>query len=262
MEEEYTFVYVEDKTYKWFHDRSIQELLMKWSMKGNFKLQTYCFNQPFQPYQKQVLADAFFGDPIVTSTLQGMSLNNTWAPVGVTATSVDVELVPCSVTTMSMFSCLQNSSNGIVRGDGWLMQCPYDEIDNYTVTDELRNMLINNECPNYKLISEEHRTEFLFHLFKHLCLGGQWCQYEDNIKPYLSTTKLLYKDIIRVQKNPATKEVSVVSTVLKVVARENDRMAYFPCNPENEQNFAYLIVDPLNQQITTLVHHYGGTFQC
>lgn len=30
MEEEYTFVYVEDKTYKWFHDRSIQELLMKW----------------------------------------------------------------------------------------------------------------------------------------------------------------------------------------------------------------------------------------
>lgn len=51
-------------------------------MKGNFKLQTYCFNQPFQPYQKQVLADAFFSDPIVTSTLQGMSLNNTWAPVG------------------------------------------------------------------------------------------------------------------------------------------------------------------------------------
>lgn len=60
--------------------------------------------------------------------------------IGVTATSVDVELVPCSVTTMSMFSCLQDSSNGIVRSDGWLVQCPHDEIDNYTVTDELRNV--------------------------------------------------------------------------------------------------------------------------
>jgi len=58
-------------------------------------------------------------------------------------------------------------------------------------------MLINHECPNYKLISEVHRNEFLFRLFKHLCLGGQWCQYEDNIKPYLNTTKVLYKDIIR-----------------------------------------------------------------
>jgi hypothetical protein len=65
-----------------------------------------------------------------------------------------------------------------------------------------------------------------------------------------------------VQKDPAIKELSIASVVLKVVARDNDRMAYFPRNPENEQNFAYLIVDPLNRQITTLVHHYGGTFQC
>jgi hypothetical protein len=60
--------------------------------------------------------------------------------LGITATSVDVEVVPCSLTSMSMFSCLQDSSNGIVRGDGWLVQCPYDEIDNYIVADELRNV--------------------------------------------------------------------------------------------------------------------------
>jgi hypothetical protein len=66
----------------------------------------------------------------------------------------------------------------------------------------------------------------------------------------------------RVQKHPATKELSIASVVLKVVARGNDSLAYFPCYPENEQNFAYLIVDPMNRQIITLVHHYGGTFQC
>jgi len=52
------------------------------SMKGNLKLQTYCFNQPFQPYKKQEFANAFFQDPLIASTLQGMSLANSWAPVG------------------------------------------------------------------------------------------------------------------------------------------------------------------------------------
>jgi hypothetical protein len=51
-------------------------------MKGNLKFQTYCFNQSFQSYQKQALADAFFRDPVIASTLQGMSLSNSWAPVG------------------------------------------------------------------------------------------------------------------------------------------------------------------------------------
>jgi hypothetical protein len=65
-----------------------------------------------------------------------------------------------------------------------------------------------------------------------------------------------------VKKEPSTKELVIASLVLKVVARENDGMAYFPRNTENEQNFAYLIVDPFNREITTVVHHYGGTFQC
>jgi hypothetical protein len=65
----------------------------------------------------------------------------------------------------------------------------------------------------------------------------------------------------RVQKHPATKEVTIASVVLKVVARGTDGTAYFPRNPEIEQNFAYLVVDPYNRQITTLVHHYGGAFQ-
>jgi len=58
------------------------------SMKGNLKIQTYCFNQPFQLYQKQELADAFFQDPIVVSTLLGMSLSKSWAPVGKLVTTV------------------------------------------------------------------------------------------------------------------------------------------------------------------------------
>lgn len=56
------------------------------------------------------------------------------------AAFVDVEGVSCGATTMGMFSCLQDTSNGIVSNEGWLVQCPYDEVDNYPVTDELRNV--------------------------------------------------------------------------------------------------------------------------
>jgi hypothetical protein len=65
---------------------------------------------------------------------------------GVTAACVDVEHVPCSATTMAMFSCLQDPSNGIVRSDGSIVQREYEEIDNYTVADELRNVRTRLFC--------------------------------------------------------------------------------------------------------------------
>lgn len=66
--------------------------------------------------------------------------------LGVTATYVDVEHIPCSATTMALFSCLQDSSNCIVRSDGWIVQREYEEIDNYTVADELRNVRTRLFC--------------------------------------------------------------------------------------------------------------------
>ena len=41
------------------------------------------------------------------------------------------------------------------------------------------------------------QSEFLFRLFRHLALGGRWCQYEDNVQPYLDVTKLIYKELVR-----------------------------------------------------------------
>ena len=49
----------------------------------------------------------------------------------------------------------------------------------------------------YDIFSEDDRSEFVFILLKHLCLGGAVCQYEDDIKPYLDTVKSLYKELIR-----------------------------------------------------------------
>ena len=53
------------------------------------------------------------------------------------------------------------------------------------------------DSDNYDIFNESDRKEFLFHLFKHLCLGGEVCQFEDNVQIYLDFTKLLYKDLVR-----------------------------------------------------------------
>ena len=58
-------------------------------------------------------------------------------------------------------------------------------------------MLLNEDSDSYCTFNESDREQFLFNLFEHLCLGGQICQYEDTIDPYLDITKQLYKDLIR-----------------------------------------------------------------
>jgi cilia- and flagella-associated protein 300 len=65
------------------------------------------------------------------------------------------------------------------------------------VSDELRKCLLMEEFDSYSTFSAEDRKEFIFHIFKALCLGGRLCQFEDSAKPYLEATKKTYKDLIR-----------------------------------------------------------------
>ena len=58
-------------------------------------------------------------------------------------------------------------------------------------------MLLSDESDHFDLYSETEKREFLFVLFRHLCLGGAVCQYEDNVKPYQDVTKQIYKDLVR-----------------------------------------------------------------
>lgn len=58
-------------------------------------------------------------------------------------------------------------------------------------------VLLVEDSDHYDLFSYLEREEFLFCLFKHLCLGGALCQYEDELGPYLEATKAIYKDLVR-----------------------------------------------------------------
>ncbi|KAM3596887.1 uncharacterized protein V6R79_022145 [Siganus canaliculatus] len=255
FEQTFSFSPLPSKTFSFLQDKDTLTLFMKWSMLGRISAQSYNFDQTFNSYNSERFALCFFRDPDVLSSLSTELKAGTWVPLEKSALSVDVEVVPCTQISMDLFGPVYTC--GILRPSGHIVKCLHDVYSDY---DELRQMLQDEDSENYYAIGRKERAEFLFRLFKHLCLGGELCQYEDTVDPYISTTKQIYKDLISVQKDPETKKISVVSTVLKVVAYDESGHCY-PGRREDGQTFAYLIIDPVKRHVTLLQHCYGvGSF--
>lgn len=251
FEKTFSFNSLSSKKFPFLQNRETLSLLMKWSMLGRLSAQVYSFDQCFCPYNSERFALCFFTDPTVVSSLKKLEAG-AWVPLEKPAVSVKVELVPCSKVSLELFDPIH--SCGILRPNGHIVKCFHEVYPDY---DELRQMLQDEESEHYYVISRDEREEFLFRLFKHLCLGGELCQNEETIEPYMSTTKQIYKDLISVQKDPETKKINIVSKVLKVTAFDESGPC-FPGRPEEEeQTFAYLIVDPYKRHVTLFYHFFG-----
>lgn len=255
----FSFQFLQSKKFSSIESKESQELFLKWSMKGRICAQMYSFDQSFQAYEKDSFVLDFLTDPNVLHTLKVVSSSGELSSLGVKATSVTAEVVPCTILSMTFFDRLQDDN--VVRESGAIQKCFDEYYQDMIVSDELRKMLIIDDSDHYCLYSDTEREELLFNIFKHICLGGKLCQYEDNIEPYLDITKQIYKDFISVQKNPETKELNILSHVFKITAKSDDFLIY-PADTEHEQNFAYLIVDPLKRHVIVFSHSYGtGVFE-
>ncbi|XP_047934190.2 cilia- and flagella-associated protein 300 isoform X3 [Anser cygnoides] len=255
----FAFCPLPQKAFPCLQDRDIRDRLLKWSMHGRITAQAFSFDQQFKPYQKDEFVLAFFNDPNVKSSLKLLSPSGQWTTLGSKVTKIEAIVVPCTQISMSFFDRLY--TEGIVRETGHIVKC-YDEYyDDILISDELRKVLLLEDSDHYDLFSQSDRKEFLFCLFKHLCIGGALCQFEDMLGPYLETTKALYKDLVSVQKNPETKEISITSTVFRVSAYDEAGLRY-PSGRRHEQTFSYLAVDPCRRHVHALYHCYGGSALC
>ncbi|XP_021236763.1 uncharacterized protein C11orf70 homolog isoform X4 [Numida meleagris] len=224
-------------------------------MQGRIAVQAFSFDQQFKPYQKDEFVMAFFNDQNVNSNLKLLSASGQWTTLGSKVTAVEATLVPCTQISMSFFDRLY--TEGVVRENGVIVKC-YDEYyDDILISDELRKVLLLEDSDHYDIFSESDRKEFLFCLFKHLCIGGTLCQFEDVLGPYLETTKALYKDLVSVQKNPETKEISITSTVFRVSAYDDSGLCY-PSRTAHAQTFCYLLLDPARRHVHALYHRFGA----
>lgn len=139
---------------------------------------------------------------------------------------------------------------GVLRENGNIVKCLDEYVDNFIVSDDLRKCLLMPEFEFYDIFSDVERKEFIFHVFKSLCLGGKLCQYEDSIKEYNESTKLVYKDLISVVKDESGLRVS--SHVYKIVGADSAHSPLFPM--EHVQNFCYVSIDAMRRHVNIWYH--------
>ncbi|CAD5116654.1 DgyrCDS5522 [Dimorphilus gyrociliatus] len=252
----FAFRSLPNKKFSFFENKENQERLLKWSMKDRILIQGFLFDKQFKEYEKDEFVLDFFKDPEVTSSLKSLSSSGKWSPIGIEAKSVKVETIPVTVISMDFFDKLYK---GVAKESGALCKCLDEYIDEFIASDELRKMMLSEESDYYDIFDESEKSELLFRLFRHLCIGGQVCQYEDELQPYLDITKGLYKDLVSVVKDSNSNKLKVQSIAFKVTAFEKDGAIYFPSTKNHMQDFAYLIIDPLKRHVNVIQHVFGAS---
>lgn len=82
------------------------------------------------------------------------------------------------------------SESGTIRG------CVPDVFGGVSVSDKLRELLVNPDSEYADVFSADQQAELLFHVFRALSVGGGVCQPDERLEPYLVATKALYKVFI------------------------------------------------------------------
>ncbi|KAI8848825.1 hypothetical protein BC829DRAFT_393118 [Chytridium lagenaria] len=111
------------------------------------------------------------------------------------------------VTSLDFFDRLKSN----------VFEVPDEYIDGFVVSDELRRCLLMEEFESYDIFSGADRKEFIFH-------------FEDEVEPYLTTTKKIYKDLMTVTKDSTTGKLRVSSLVYKITNAETAHSPLFPVN--------------------------------
>lgn len=85
--------------------------------------------------------------------------------------------------------------SGIVSQSGNIRGCFPEVFGGVTVSDKLRELLVNPDSENADVFSADQQKEVLFHVFRALSVGGGVCQPDDSLQPYTIAAKALYKVI-------------------------------------------------------------------
>jgi hypothetical protein len=157
-----------------------------------------------------------------------------------------------SVMSMDFFDRLDEA--GVTGPGGRLMGC-YDEVfDGITVTDKLREMLLNEDSENAYTYSDDEKNEIIYKLFKLFVVGGSLCQADTTIERYLAITKSLYKELITVYRDAKTEEVQIAGRVYQL--SKVSGLVLFQDDPDSPHNSLFLVVDPLTKMVTVLKYSY------
>mmetsp|Transcript_26145 Transcript_26145/g.68627 ORF Transcript_26145/g.68627 Transcript_26145/m.68627 type:complete len:266 (-) Transcript_26145:249-1046(-) len=254
----FTFQYV-DRDFGPLKHKETCELLKKWTMFDSMRVSTFRFDQKFAAFElKDFLKDMFNSAEVLAHLQTLVTVRGHWAAMGGSpgdCKGVDFEDVSCSATSMEFFDRLYECE--ALRRDGSIVGCFPEYLDNgFAVNQELGKIMLMEDSDHYDTFTDNDRAELLFKIFQHITLGGPLNQYEDTIGPYFDTTKLLYKSLISVAKDPKTQKVRVTSMAVKIKAADG-RSSLFP-QDDHPQNFMYAVVNPTKREVSLWYHAWCG----
>ncbi|VDK33889.1 unnamed protein product [Taenia asiatica] len=216
-------------------------------MKGRLRCQCFSFDETFKKHEVKEFATMFFNDSVVRKILEteeGLPLNDC---------DVTVSNVPCTLLSMDIFNRCVGT---VTHRTGRIKFCFEEYYESLVITDCLKRALCIRESEFYNLFTRTEREEFLFRLFKHIVIGGELSQPNEDLGVYTNFVKNLYRDIVSVQKIPGSEELKVVSLVYDVRVLSNNHTVY-PASKAHVNTFAYLIVNPIKRHVIALSHVYG-----
>lgn len=161
-------------------------------------------------------------------------------------------LLNSSVMSMEFFDRLDEA--GILGPGGRLLGC-YDEVfDGITVSDKLREMLLNEDSEYASVYSEDEKKEIIYKLLKLFVVGGAICQADQTIGRYLDITKDLYKELITVYRDSKTEQVQIAGRVYQL--EKVTGLTLFQDDPDSPHNQLFLVIDPLKKEVTVMKHSF------
>lgn len=212
--------------------------LTQWGLEGILTASRFRFTGKYAARDSSNFLRQLFSSSVVLAGIPNAS------PV---QQSVQATKLSCSVLSMSFFDCL--TEKGIVGPTGSMRGCMDEIFDGLSVSDRLREALVNPESESGEIFEEEQRQELIYHVFKALVLGGAMCQPEDNISSYLDITKAIYKDIVSVYKGQEGR-IEVASHAYVIHSLDGEVLRLF--GSESRHHVCLVVVDPIKKQVTVL----------
>ncbi|CAM9979353.1 unnamed protein product [Ectocarpus fasciculatus] len=180
--------------------KEIKESLRQWGMEDTLALTQVQFCPTFMVHEET----AFLRQLLTFAADSSAKVS-----AKTSVESVQWERLKCTAMSMEFFNCLIDK--GIVSKTGNIRGCFPDVFDGVTVSDKLRELLVNPDSENADAFSAAQQEELFFHVFRALSVGGGVCQPDDSLEPYTKAAKALYKELVSVQKSASTGKLEIAA---------------------------------------------------
>ena len=145
---------------------------------------------------------------------------------------------------------------GLIADNGYIRKCMNDRIHGIEIDNLLLDMLLNEDSEHAATFTNAQKSEFIFHLFRVLYVGGAMHQRDEFVNDYLETTKALYKELLTVHKkstgSDGSAKIEAISKAYEVALAPPAEGSRLFAGTVAEHSRCYVIVDAMKRHSTVI----------